>query len=104
MRADVVKGRDVGMIQCGSGARLLLEACEAFVIERQTGRQDLDRHFASESRVSRAIHLAHAAGTERRDDFIWAETIAWGEAHEAEPLWTEEAGPKDRPYSSLIYG
>jgi hypothetical protein len=33
---------------------------------------DLDRDLAIQLRVARAIDLAHAAGAERRDDFVRA--------------------------------
>ena len=42
------------------------------------GRQDLDRDLAPEPRVARAVHLAHAAGAERRDDLVGAEARAGG--------------------------
>src|SRR5690349_10145966 len=44
-------------------------------------RQHLDRDVASEARVARSIHLAHAAGAERRDDLVRPEPRAGGERH-----------------------
>ena len=38
--------------------------------------QDLDRDVAIQLRVARAIHLAHAAGPEGREDFVGAEASA----------------------------
>ena len=42
-------------------------------------RQDLDRDRAVEPRVARLVDLAHAAGAERRHDFVGAEPAAGGE-------------------------
>ena len=45
-------------------------------IEREGGRQDLDRHIAPQLRIARAIHLAHPARAEQRDDSIDADLLA----------------------------
>jgi hypothetical protein len=44
--------------------------------------EDLDRDLAAEPRVLGAVDLAHAAGTERGDDFIGTETRAGRKTHE----------------------
>src|SRR5882762_1542703 len=61
--------------------RLALKACEAIGIERERVRDDLQRDVATELRIARAIDLAHAAGAERRQDFVRAEACASGQAH-----------------------
>ncbi len=66
------------MIQRGGGAGLLLEAAQAFGVARKSGRQHLDGHIASQSRIPGAIHLTHATGTEGRNDFIRPEFRARG--------------------------
>jgi len=45
------------------------------------GGQHLERHLAAQAQVLRAIHLAHAAGAERRDDLVGAQAGAGGEWH-----------------------
>ena len=45
-------------------------------------RKDFDRDVATELRVARAIDLAHAAGAERRQNLVGAETSARRESHE----------------------
>ena len=45
-------------------------------------RQDLDRDGALEPRVPRPVHLAHAAGADRREDLVGAETRSGGEAQD----------------------
>ena len=73
--------RDMRVIQRRQHLRLPLEACEAIGIEREALGQHLDRHVALQSRVARAIDFAHAAGADRGDDFIRAETSARSERH-----------------------
>jgi hypothetical protein len=64
------------MIQRGKHLRFTTETCESFRIVRKRGWQDLECDLAPELRVLRAIHLAHAAGTERGEDLIQAESMA----------------------------
>ena len=61
------------MRQRGDGVRLALEAREPIGIGRKRRGQDLDGDLAPQFRVARAIDLAHATGTDRRDDFVDAE-------------------------------
>ena len=68
MGADVVDGEDVGVIERGDGARLLLEAAQPVRIGREPRGQDLDRDVAPEPRVAGAVHLAHPARADRGDD------------------------------------
>src|SRR5258707_8574799 len=43
--AELVDGKNVGMVQSGCSLRLLLKAMQPVGILRNKGRQDLDRHF-----------------------------------------------------------
>ena len=61
-RADVEHGQNVGMVQGSGGEGLLLETAQPVGVKRKRLRQDLDRHFALETRIAGAIDLAHAAG------------------------------------------
>ena len=71
--AEVVNGEDVRMRERGDCLRLALEAREAFGVRDKSSGQHLDRDVAIELRVAGAIHLAHAAGAERRQDFVGPE-------------------------------
>jgi hypothetical protein len=64
--------RDVGVIERGQRLRLTRGAGEALRIVRERPGQHLDRNIAVERRIPRAIHLAHPAGAERRDDLVRA--------------------------------
>ena len=50
-----------------------LEAHQPIRIGGRLHGQDFERNLATQFRVARAIDLAHATGTDRRDDFVDAE-------------------------------
>ena len=81
LASDVVNGEDVRVVQRGRGARFLLEAPEAVSIGRDVGAQDLDRDRAVQPRIARLGHLAHSAGADRRENFVWPQAGSGGEAH-----------------------
>ena len=61
------------MVERGQRFRFALEPRDAFGIAGERFGQNLDRDFAIELRVTRAIDLAHPAGTERCDDLVGPE-------------------------------
>ena len=65
---EAVQLRDVRMVERRERARFAREARDAIGIARDGFRKNLQRDIAIEARVTRAIHLAHAAGAERRED------------------------------------
>ena len=65
-----------GMVERRQQARLAREAGAALGVGREVRRQDLDRDVAPELAVAGAIHLAHAAGAERRDGCVGPELTA----------------------------
>ena len=70
-----------GMIERGEQLCFTLKSREPIGIARERVGQDFDRDLALQPRIFRAIHLAHAARAEKRDDLISAESSAGGEAH-----------------------
>jgi len=70
--------RDVGVVQGGQHLGFAFEAGQPFGIVREGVRKNLDGYFAIELCVPGAIHLAHAARAERRQDFVGAEFVARG--------------------------
>src|SRR5437660_6755345 len=64
------------MIQRREELRLALEARDPFRIVGETLRQEFDRDIARKPRVARFVDFAHAAGAERRDDFVRTEATA----------------------------
>ena len=80
-RLDLVDGDDVRVIEGGGGLRFLDEPAAAVSIRQAIGGQHLDGHLATQPRVAGAIDLAHAAGAERRDDFVRAEPGAGEKPH-----------------------
>ena len=80
---DVVDGEDVRMRQRRHGVRLALEAGAAGGVAGDIRGEHLDRHLAPQPGVARAVHLAHAARTERPDDLVHSEPATGGERHSA---------------------
>ena len=73
--ADVVERADVGVIQGSDRAGFRLEAlAEAF-------RRNFDGDIAAKARVVGAIHLAHPARADGREDLVRAEFVAGGKRH-----------------------
>ena len=70
---EAVDVSDVWMIERRQRLRFAREPREPFGIAHERGRQDLQRDVAIELRVVGTVDLAHSAGAEQRDDFIWAE-------------------------------
>src|SRR5271154_6324290 len=81
MLAKIVNGEDVGMIQRGDGLRLLLEAPQSLGIAGESSRQNLNRNVTVEPRVARPIHLAHAARSDCRYDFVRPEFCPRSKSH-----------------------
>jgi hypothetical protein len=65
------------------GFRFTLEARAALGVVCHRGRKNLDGHVSVEPRVGGAIHLAHPARAERRDDGLGAEMGAGSERQTA---------------------
>ncbi len=78
LAANIMQHANMRMIQRRNSARLALEPLLGLRILRKMRRQNLDSHGAVEARVARAIHLAHAARSERRLDFIGTKLGARG--------------------------
>ena len=58
------------VVERGEHARLALEPRQALGVARELVGQDLDRDLAAELGVASAIHLAHAADAELREDLV----------------------------------
>ena len=67
------------MIERGSGAALAFESLAPFRVGGELLGEDLDRNRAIEARISRPVHLAHAACANQAENFIGAEANAGGE-------------------------
>ena len=80
MGSQLVNGEQIRMIQAAGGTRFLLEAEPLRRIKRNSG-DDLDRHFAPETRVECAIHLSHSPGAEGRNDLVASNTRTRGQCH-----------------------
>src|SRR5579863_4473131 len=70
LAADVIDRDNGRVIQGSGGAGFLLEASLALGIVGDLGGQDFESHFAVQPRVARPVDFAHAARSQRRQDFI----------------------------------
>ncbi len=71
--ADVVDRQDIWMIQRACGDRFLGESALTVGVAARPIVENLDRHCALQPGVAPAIHLSHAASTERADDLVGPE-------------------------------
>ena len=85
MRAELVDGRDVGVVQRAGRLRFLLEPAKPFRVLRERRRQDLDRDVTLEARVLRPVHLSHPAGPDRRQDLVGSQLGADDKGHGLAP-------------------
>ena len=69
------------MIERRERSGFTLEAGQAVGVVREGVGKDFDRDLTAKVGVGGPIHLAHAAGTKERDDFVCAETSARRETH-----------------------
>jgi len=76
---DVEDRQDVGMRKGRNRVRFSLEPRQRFRIVRDGGRNDLDRDVTIQTRIARAIDLAHATRSERRQDRVRSERLPSGE-------------------------
>jgi hypothetical protein len=81
VRAHVVDGEDVRVVERARGPRLLLEAAETVRTARRRLRQHLDGDLTAEPRVPRAVDLAHAAGPEGPADLVHADARSRLQSH-----------------------
>ena len=84
--ANIEDREKIVMVQGTENSRFLLKALQTFGIGGKGRGKDLDRNTSLEAGVTRAVYLAHAAGAERRLNFIRAEFRARGEGHPFVPL------------------
>jgi hypothetical protein len=76
--ADIVESADVGMIQGRNSACFPIETLPGLEVLRKMRGKNLDGYDAVKAGVPRTIHLAHAAGSERRLNFVRAKFRARG--------------------------
>ena len=73
---DAIDLRDVRVVELRQQLRLALEARETLLVLGERCRQDLDRDFALEPRVVRAVDLAHAAFAQLGGDLVGTDSLA----------------------------
>ena len=81
VRADVVDGEHIGVVERARRPRFLLEAAEPVRASRERLWKDLERDVAAEARVVSPEHLAHAARAEQPEHLVGADARPGGEWH-----------------------
>ena len=79
--AKVEERKNIGVRQRRDGAGLALEPRDRVGRFREALGKDLDRDFAAQTRVARAIDLSHAACAERRHDRVRTEPGIGSQPH-----------------------
>ena len=69
------------MVEAGNGAGFAFESLANFGSVGQPLWENFDGDSAVKARVACAVHFAHAAGAERRLNFVRAEFRSGGEGH-----------------------
>ncbi len=82
---DVQDRRKVRVVQDPGSPCLLLESAQPIHVGREGSRQNLDRDLSTQARVPRAVDLSHSSCSNRREDFVGAQTRAGGECHGNSP-------------------
>ena len=83
--------QDVGVLQAGHRACLLLEALAVTGVVREEVREDLDRDVAVEAGVISAVHAGHPAAPDPLDDAVRAQRHAVADVHAITPSKTRAA-------------
>ncbi len=91
LMTDVVQHADVWMIQAGDGFCFALEPLLVYRIRRKLRGQNLDGNAALQPRITRTVHLAHSARTQRREDFVGPEFGARSKRHTWPRLYSGKA-------------
>jgi len=73
---EIVNCQDVGVVERRNSFGFTLEAGNSISIAYEMLRKNLDRHVSLEAPMPRAIHFAHTASTEGRQDFVRPELRA----------------------------
>jgi hypothetical protein len=73
---DVVESTDVRMIQAGNRSRFALKTLAQFGSIGEVIGQDFDGYGALQAGIAGAVHLAHPARANCREDFEGAQTFA----------------------------
>ncbi len=81
LRADIVHGHDVGMIERSHRAGFLGEALPEGGVAGVLRRQGFQSHVAGQARVPGAINLPHTTGADGFLDTVGSEYSAGGEGH-----------------------
>jgi len=97
---NLKNSKNIWVIECCCGFRLLLKAGKLLGIAGMNGRQNFYRHVALQVGIARAVDLSHPSRTNERNHFIRAEFCASLEGHGCTGLYTAEETSRYFQYSN----
>jgi hypothetical protein len=77
MLLETVQRRDVRMIERREHPRLAFEAFQSLPVFRYFDGQELESDLPPEDAVARAVHLAHSADADERENLVVADGPAY---------------------------
>src|SRR5688572_26818385 len=78
---EFVKSGDVRVVDRRQDTRFAAEPRQAVRVFTKIGVNELDGDVSIERAIACPVHLAHASGAEKSDDFVVAEAHTWSEPH-----------------------
>ena len=78
---EAIKHRNVGMVQRSKDLGFALEALHTLFVSGKRFRQHFQRYITAKSLIPRAIHFAHPAGTEQRENVVGTQLHTWSKKH-----------------------
>jgi hypothetical protein len=68
--ADIINGKNIWMVESRGRLSFLLETPQTIFIVGKISREQFDSHLTIKPRIVRAIHFAHSACADLRDDAV----------------------------------
>ena len=81
MVAELMDGKNIGVIESGGGARFLLKSSQTIRITRKNRRQNFDCDFAPENRVASPVDFSHTACSHHFYNLVSSQFCAGSESH-----------------------
>jgi hypothetical protein len=95
--ANVMQSADVGMTQAADCSSFSFKSLAQFWVSGMVIWKDLDGNDSVETSIAGAVHFAHPASADTREDFVRAQTFARENRHGL--LLTSDGGE----YSAVRY-
>lgn len=88
--------RNVGIIQGSQDLGFALKAHHTLFVSGKRFGQHFQRYVTAKSLIPRAIHFAHPAGAEQRDNVLGTQLDTRSKKHGSSGLWSRPRGYRER--------